>query len=83
MVFPVKAMIWSSADSASRMPPSAPRAMASIASSSIETPSASQILRSWPQMSVCEILRRSKRWQRERIVPRTLSGSVVAKMNLR
>ena len=32
-------------------------------------------------MSPCEIFRRSKRWQRERTVPRTLSGSVVAKTN--
>ena len=80
--FPVKAMIWSSADSASRMPPSAPRAIASSASGAASTPSALQIFPSCPTRSAWEILRRSKRWQRDWIVPMTLSGSVVAKMNL-
>ena len=78
---PQNATSWSSIDSASRSPPSAPRAIACAAAGS-------SVIFSLPAMNCrcCAIkfagMRcRSKRWQRLRIVGRTFCGSVVAKIN--
>ena len=73
--------IWSSADSASRSPPSAPRAMAASASSDTSQPSADAISRSRPEISFTPIRRKSNRWHRDRIVFGTLCTSVVARKN--
>ena len=73
---------WSREESASRMPPSAPRAIARSASSSASMPSFSQTCLSLDTMSFVCMRLKSKRWQREMIVGRTLSPSVVANTNL-
>ena len=65
------AIIWSSRLWASRMPPSAARAIAPIALSLIFTCSESQISRSRSVISRVGIGSRSNRWQREMIVGRT------------
>jgi hypothetical protein len=76
------AMAWSRSDSESRTEPSAARAMAASASASAATPSA------WQMLCRCAISlpdstrRKSKRWQRDRIVTGTLRISVVANTNL-
>ena len=74
MFSPQKLMSWSSADSASRMQPSAPRAMANSAPSSIVTFSSPQIYLRCPAMRFTGMRRRSKRWQRDMIVGSTFSG---------
>ena len=61
------------------MPPSAPRAIASSASSSIVMFSAVQMWRKRSTIKGVWMRRRSKRWQREMMVGRILSPSVVAK----
>ena len=78
---PQKLINWSSVDCASRIPPSAPRAMACRAASSSSTCSWRAILPRCSTISGVGIRRRSNRWQRLRMVGRTFSGSVVAKMN--
>ena len=69
---------WSSEESASRIPPSAPRAIARSASSVAEMPSFPQMYFRREKMSFVWMRRRSKRWQRETMVASTLSPSVVA-----
>ena len=66
-----KAIIWSSSDWASRIPPSAARAMALIAPSLIPTFSVSQMSFSRSAISRVGIGSRSNRWQREMIVGST------------
>ena len=80
---PLKEMSWSRDESASRMPPSAPRAIARSASSVASTFSFAQTSFSRATMSWVWMRLRSKRWQREMMVASTLSPSVVAKMNRR
>ena len=81
MVSPQKATSWSSIDWASRIPPSAPLAMAQAADSWSWMPSSREMWSRCPAMVSEGIGRRSKRWQRERMVGRILFASVVAKMN--
>ena len=64
------------------MEPAAARAMRNRASSWASTFSALQIAFRCAAMSRVGMLRKSNRWQRERIVAGIFSGSVVAKMNL-
>ena len=77
---PLKEMSWSREESASRMPPSAPRAMAKSAFSSASMPSLAQTALSRATMSLVWMRRKSNRWQRDTMVGSTLSPSVVAKM---
>ncbi|OPZ26084.1 MAG: hypothetical protein BWZ02_02190 [Lentisphaerae bacterium ADurb.BinA184] len=79
---PQKEMIWSKMDCPSRMPPSAARAIATSAPSSMAILSAAAISRSRPAISFTDRRLRSKRWQRETMVGSTLCGSVVANRNL-
>ncbi len=76
------AIAWSSSDSESRAEPSAARAMIASASGSTSTPSWAQILPRCGTSSEASMRRRSKRWQRDRIVTGTLRISVVANTNL-
>ncbi|MEJ1967513.1 MAG: hypothetical protein WDN03_02575 [Rhizomicrobium sp.] len=74
-------MAWSSSESPSRAEPSAARAIRASASRAMATFSFSEIDASRPTSSPVSIRRRSKRWQRDRMVTGTLRISVVAKMN--
>ena len=65
----------------SRMLPSAPRAMACAASGVRSIFSRRAMWSRWVAMIEAGMGRRSKRWQRLRIVGRTLCASVVAKTN--
>ena len=76
------AMAWSSSDSASRTEPSAARAIIASASGSMRTPSRAQMPARCDDSSPASTRRRSKRWQRDRIVTGTLRISVVANTNL-
>ncbi|GJE45273.1 hypothetical protein AEGHOMDF_4467 [Methylobacterium soli] len=76
------AMAWSRSESASRTEPSAARVIAASASSSALTPSAAQMRARWADRVSASTRRRSKRWQRDRIVTGTLRISVVANTNL-
>ena len=71
------AMICSSEVSALRMPPSARWAIRSSASPSNSTSSETQMAPKRDTMASGEIGRKSKRWQRERMVSGTFCGSVV------
>ena len=73
---------WSSRLSPSRIEPAAARATRNSASSSALTFSASQIFFRWSVICRVEMSRKSNRWQRERMVAGTFTGSVVEKMNL-
>jgi hypothetical protein len=75
-----KASTWSSSDSASRMPPSASRAMSASASSSASAASAAQMRASLPTIVASARGRKSWRWVRLMIVGSTLCVSVVARM---
>ena len=66
---------------ASRMPPSAARATSETASFSASLPFASSTCFSRFSMSAAGMRRKSKRWQRERMVAGRRWGSVVARMN--
>jgi hypothetical protein len=80
-VLPENEMTWSRIDCESRIPPLARRAMAVSACSSAFTPSALTMRASWAAMTSSAIGWNSRRWQREVMVGRTLSDSVVARMN--
>jgi len=75
-------MAWSSRDWASRTEPSAARAIRISPSSSTSAPSAWQMALRFLISTSGSTRRRSKRWQRDRMVTGTLRISVVAKMNL-
>ncbi len=73
-------MTWSSALCASRMLPSAERAMSAMAASAISIFSASAIVRNCVQMALIGIVRNSNTCDRDRIVSGILFSSVVAIM---
>ena len=70
----------SNSDCPSRIDPKAYRAMRERASSSTATPSARAISSRRPRTSGSVSIRKSKRWQRDRIVSGMRLGSVVARM---
>ncbi|GAO05620.1 hypothetical protein PSR1_04535 [Anaeromyxobacter sp. PSR-1] len=78
---PQAARTWSSSDSASRMPPSAWRATSASAAGDSRIPSSAATLASWSAICCSVSRRKSKRWQRERMVSGTLWTSVVASTN--
>ena len=73
-------MTWSSALCASRMLPSAERAMSASAASDASICSVSAIFRSCSAMALAEIARNSNTCDRDRIVSGILCSSVVAIM---
>ena len=77
----VIAAAWSSSDKASRTDPSAARAITCKASGAASIASRVQMLARWVANTSLSTRRRSKRWQRDRMVTGTLRISVVAKMN--
>ena len=68
-------------DSASRMPPSAARAMRSKAAGEASAPAPCAACASRPTIWRIGMREKSNRWQRERIVAGSFCGSVVARMN--
>ena len=80
IVCPANAITWSSALCASRMLPSAARAISASPASGTSTLSASAIFRSCAVIARAEIVRNSNTCDRDRIVSGILCSSVVAIM---
>ena len=79
---PVKLTTWSKMDSASRIPPSALRAITFNASGSAVMPSLEATYARCATVSSTPIRLKSYIWQRERMVGSILCFSVVARMNM-
>ena len=77
---PAKAITWSSALCASRMLPSADRAMSASPASSMATLSAAVMTRSCSAMAAVAMVRNSNTCDRDKIVSGILSTRVVAMM---
>ena len=82
MSVPQKATVWSKMVRASRIDPSALRAITCRDSSSMPTPSLSAITLRLRTMSIMLIRLKSYIWQRDRMVGITLCFSVVARMKI-
>ena len=67
--------------SASRMPPSAERAISDTASSCASRPMSESTWRRRLTIRLTGMRRKSNRWQRDRMVAGSFCGSVVARMN--